>query len=94
MINGGRAGDGIELEGSVASGALASFMMTVNGNRASGQVNVQAGTGALRCNGPNSSPTECQARFVPGARIHVRGTLTACSSSAASVAASEVKIQN
>ncbi len=94
MINGGRVGDGIELEGRVASGPLASFMMTVNGNRASGPVNVLAGAGALRCNGPSSSPTECQARFVDGARIHVRGTLSSCSTTAASVAASEVKIQN
>lgn len=94
MINGGRAGAGIELEGRVASGSLASFLMTVNGNRASGPVGVQAGAGALRCNGPNSSPTECQARFVDGARIHVRGTLSSCSTSAASVAASEVRIQN
>jgi len=94
MINGGRVGAGIELEGRVASGALASFMMTVNGNRASGQVGVQASAGALRCTGPNSSPTECQTRFVDGARIHVRGTLSSCTTSAASVAASEVKIQN
>jgi len=94
MINGGRVGDGIELEGRVASGPVTSFMMTVNGNRASGQVGVQASAGALRCNGPNSSPAQCQTRFVDGARIHVRGTLSSCSTLAASVAASEVKIQN
>jgi hypothetical protein len=95
MINGGRVGAGIELEGRVAGTApVTAFRMTVNGNRASGPVDVQAAPGALRCNGPNSSPAECQARFVDQARIHVRGTLTSCTTSAATVAASEVRIQN
>lgn len=94
MINGGRVGDGIELEGRVASGGLPSFMMTVNGNRASGPVSIQAAAGTVRCNGPSTTPAQCQASVTSGARIHVRGTLTACSTSAASVAASEVKVQN
>ena len=92
MINGGRVGDGIELEGRVASGAYPAFTMTVNGNRASGPVSVTGTT--LRCNGPSTTPAVCQARLVPGARIHVRGTLTTCTTTAASVAADEVKIQN
>jgi hypothetical protein len=92
MINGGRAGAGIELEGRVASGGVGSFMMTVNGNRASGEVSVQGG--AVRCNGPSVPAATCEARLTSGARIHVRGTLSSCTTTAASVAASEVRIQN
>ena len=92
MINGGRQGEGIQLEGRVASGTVPSFMMTVNGNRASGPVSIQ-GTN-VTCTGPRTTPAECLARLVPGARIHVSGTLTVCSLTAASVAANEVKIQN
>lgn len=92
MINGGRVGDGIQLEGRVASGGLPSFMMTVNGNRASGPVSIQAT--AVRCNGPSTTPAACQARLTTGARIHVSGTLTTCSLTDASVAANEVRIQN
>jgi hypothetical protein len=94
MINGGRVGDGIQLEGRVASGGLPSFWMTVNGNRASGQVEILAGSAAVRCNGPSTTPAQCQARVTSGARIHVDGTLSTCSTTAASVAASEVKVQN
>ena len=94
MINGGRVGDGIELEGRVASGGLPSFMMTVNGNRASGPVGIQATPDTVRCTGPGTTPAVCQARVTSGARIHVRGTLSACSTSAASVTAQEVKVQN
>ena len=94
MINGGRVGDGIELEGQVASGGLPSFMMTVNGNRASGPVSVQATPNTVRCNGPSTTPAVCQARVTGGARIHVRGTLSSCTTTTASVAADEVKVQN
>ena len=94
IINGGRVGDGIELEGRVASGGLPSFMMTVNGNRASGPVSIEAASAAVRCNGPSTTPSVCQARVTGGAKIHVRGTLTSCTTTAASVVASEVKVQN
>jgi hypothetical protein len=94
MINGGRVGDGIQLEGRVASGGLPTFMMTVNGNRASGPVSIQASAGNVTCNGPRTTPSECLARLIPGARIHVSGTLSSCTTSTASVAADEVKIQN
>lgn len=94
MINGGRVGDGIELEGRVASGGLPSFMMTVNGNRASGSVSILAASAAIRCNGPSTTPAQCTARVTGGAQIHVRGTLTSCTTSAATVTASEVKVQN
>ena len=97
MINGGRAGDGIELEGRVATGAYPSFTMTVNGNRASGPVTVNAGSAEVQCspaNGPNA-PTvaQCQARVSGTQRIHVRGTLTSCSPAAAVVSASRVIVQ-
>jgi hypothetical protein len=94
MINGGRQGAGINLEGRVAGGGLPSFMMTVNGNRASGPVNVLADAGDVRCNGPSVPEAQCLARLVPGARIHVRGMLTSCTTADASVTADEVKIQN
>jgi hypothetical protein len=74
MISGGTAGQGIELEGRVQSGAMGAFMMTVNGNRASGPVSVTGGT--LRCVG-NGGGQSCASRFTGGARIHVSGTLTA-----------------
>ena len=91
MISGGTVGQGIELEGRVASGAMGSFMMTVNGNRASGPVSVQGGT--LRCNGPSNGQS-CASRLTSGARIHVSGNLDACTLSTATVTASEVKVQN
>jgi hypothetical protein len=94
MINGGREGEGIELEGRVASGALPTFMMTVNGNRASGPVSILAASAAIRCNGPSTTPAQCTARVTGGAQIHVRGTLTVCTTSTATVTASEVKVQN
>jgi hypothetical protein len=94
MINGGRVGDGIELEGRVASGALPAFMMTVNGNRASGQVGILAAAAAIRCNGPSTTPAQCQARVTSGAQIHVSGTLTSCTTAAATVTAREVRVQN
>lgn len=94
IVNGGREGAGIQLEGRMAGGALPSFMMTVNGNRASAQVNVLADAGDVRCTGPSVPQAQCLARLVNGARIHVSGTLTSCSTTAASVTADEVKIQN
>jgi hypothetical protein len=94
MINGGRVGDGIELEGKVASGGLPTFMMNVNGNRASGPVRIQAGSAAVRCNGNKTTPVQCQESVKSGAKIHVRGTLSSCDTSTATVAAGEVKVQN
>jgi hypothetical protein len=97
MINGGRAGEGIELEGRVAGGAFPAFTMTVNGNRASGPVTVEAGSATVQCSpasGPNApTPAQCQARVSGSQRIHVRGTLTACTLTSASVSASRVTVQ-
>jgi len=97
MINGGRVGDGIELEGNVAGGLYPSFTMTVNGNRASGPVNVDAASATVQCSpasGPNApTPAQCQARVSGSQRIHVRGTLSACSLTSALVSASRVTVQ-
>ncbi len=97
MINGGRQGDGIELEGNVASGALPTFTMNVNGNRASGPVTVNAAGASIECSpasGPNApTPAQCQARVTGGQRIHVRGTLASCTTTTAVVTASSVRVQ-
>jgi hypothetical protein len=97
MINGGRVGEGIELEGHVATGAYPTFTMTVNGNRASGPVAVQAGSATVQCSpasGPNApTPAQCQARVSGTQRIHVRGTLQACTLATALVSASRVTVQ-
>lgn len=97
MINGGRQGAGIELEGNVASGALPTFTMTVNGNRASGPVTVNAAGASIECSpasGPNApTPAQCQARVSGTQRVHVRGTLTSCTTTTALVTASSVRVQ-
>ena len=97
MINGGRAGEGIELEGNVASGAFPTFTMNVNGNRASGPVSIQASAGSARCspaNGPNApTPAQCEARISGSQRIHVSGTLTSCTTTTAVVSANRVTVQ-
>lgn len=89
MINGGRAGDGIELEGDVASGNNQSFKLSVN--RASGLVSINASGAAYRCVG--QSGKDCKANLKVGAKVHVRGVLTTCSASSALVTATEVKVQ-
>jgi hypothetical protein len=62
-------------------------MLRVNGNRARGLVQVTGGT--LSCTGkPGSACT-----LGPGNKVHVRGTLSQCSSTSATVEASEVKVQ-
>ena len=95
MINGGRVGEGIELEGRVASGAYPTFTMTVNGNRASGPVNVDATS--VQCSpasGPNAPlPAVCQARVSGTQRIHVRGTLQSCTVASALVTGAQVTVQ-
>jgi hypothetical protein len=95
MINGGREGQGIELEGNVSGGAYPSFTMRVNGNRASGPVSVEATS--VRCSpasGPNApSPTQCEGRVSGSQRIHVSGTLQSCSLTAAVVTGARVTVQ-
>jgi len=96
FISGGKVSQGIELEGHVDSGTATAFRMKVNGERSSGLVDVVAAAAAsYKCNGAPKGMTEaqCRATLAAGAQVHVRGTLTACSLSAASVNASEVKLQ-
>jgi hypothetical protein len=93
IINGGRAGESIELEGHVSSGSVASFRLQVNGNRASRLVDVvTAGPSSYRCVG-QAARDACPPATLAGSQVHVRGTLTACSTSEATVNASEVKVQ-
>lgn len=90
LIQGGRVGSNIELEGNVASGNSSLFTMEVQGNRA-GLVDVNAASAAWRCVG--QSAPDCKAAFRTGNKVHVRGLLTTCSTSAALVNATEVKVQ-
>jgi hypothetical protein len=93
MINGGRAGDHIELEGSVASGGSDQFQLRVNGNRSSGLVDVTASGASFKCQGDKSSSATCKASVKTGAQVHVKGTLTACTTSVASATATQVMVQ-
>ncbi len=92
MIEGGKVGSGIELEGNVDSGSSSLFKMRVNGNRSSGLVDVAAGGASYKCNG-NKGTADCKANLKAGVKVHVRGSLTACSTGAASVTATQVMIQ-
>jgi hypothetical protein len=97
MINGGRAGEGIELEGHVADGGGTSFRLEVNGNRARQPVQVDAGGAVFQChpsNGPNAVPAgQCQAQVKGGAQVHVSGTLASCDGQAALVRAGKIIVQ-
>lgn len=91
LINGGTAGSNIELEGNVASGTSSLFKMDVQGGRASGLVDVNAASASWQCVGQSAS--DCKAAFRSGNKVHVRGLLTTCSTTAALVNATEVKVQ-
>jgi hypothetical protein len=92
-ISGGKVGQGIELEGDVSSASsFASFNMTVNGERASVDVVVEASQASFKCNGSKASDAECKATVQKGAKVHVRGTLTSCGQEPA-VKATEVMVQ-
>lgn len=97
MIEGGRVGAGVELEGHVASGGAGGFMLQVNGGRSSGLVDVDTGGASFECHpssGPKApTPDQCRASVKSGAQVHVSGTLESCSASSASVAASKVIVQ-
>lgn len=93
MISGGRAGEGIQLEGSVASGSSAGFMMNVQGNRSSGQVQVDTSGATFKCNGFKGTDAECRAKVTSGAKVHVSGMLQSCDLTSAVALASEVKVQ-
>ncbi len=92
LIAGGVVGSGIELEGSVSSGAGTSFEMAVNGQRAGGTVSVDASSARFSCAGVKGS---CDASLIrAGAKVHVSGILSSCSLTAAQVKASQVKFQH
>jgi hypothetical protein len=79
VISGGKQGEGIELEGVVASGGnFQNFDMTVNGERASGLVHVSAGAASYRCIGGAKVDSTRRAGLIAlgGAKVHVRGLLT------------------
>jgi hypothetical protein len=92
LIDGGTVGSSIELEGSVSSASGKTFKMSVNGNRASGLVSVDATTASFDCAGIKGT---CDATLLKeGAKVHVSGSLTACSLTAAAVKATQVKFQH
>ncbi|HKC11538.1 MAG TPA: hypothetical protein VKI41_05730 [Vicinamibacteria bacterium] len=92
LINGGTVGSSIELEGSVSSATGKMFKMSVNGNRASADVSVDATSASFDCAGVKGT---CDATLlVAGAKVHVSGSLTTCSLTAAAVKATEVKFQH
>jgi hypothetical protein len=97
LISGGRVGDRIELEGNVQSGDASSFMLKVQGGRAGGPVQVEAGGATFQCtpaNGPNApTPEQCRAKVTGGAKVHVSGTLASCDTTSASVRASRIIVQ-
>jgi hypothetical protein len=97
MINGGRVGDGIELEGHVADGGGGAFRLQVNGNRAAQPVQVDAGGAVFQCHpsgGPNAVPAgQCPAQVKGGTKVHVSGTLSSCGAQEALVRASKVIVQ-
>lgn len=95
FVSGGRVGQGIELEGRVATGTDQAFGLEVNGERA-GIVDVSASSASYKCNGGGKNAltaAQCRASLSTGARVHVRGTLMTCSATAATVTATEVKLQ-
>jgi len=92
LIDGGTVGSSIELEGSVSSASGKMFKMSVNGNRASADVSVDATGASFDCAGVKGT---CDASLlVAGAKVHVSGSLTSCSLTAAQVKATEVKFQH
>lgn len=92
LISGGTVGSSIELEGSVSSASGKTFQMSLNGERAAGPVTVDASTASFDCAGIKGT---CDATLLKaGAKVHVSGTLTTCSLTAAQVKATQVKFQH
>ncbi len=90
VVNGGKAGSGIELEGDVLSGTWSQFDMRPGGERSSGPVTVYASS--ARCVGGAKTDGDCKEAVKAGAKVHVRGTLMTCTAPA-TVTATEVKVQ-
>jgi hypothetical protein len=91
LIEGGRPGSNIELEGSVASGTSSLFKLDVQGNRAGVLVDVNSASASWKCVGQSGS--DCKGTFKAGNQVHVRGLLTTCTTTSALVNATEVKVQ-
>ena len=92
MIDGGRQGDRIELEGNVAEGNSERFFLATN--RASATVEVlTSSTTEFKCNGNTAGSDPCPKAVQRGAKVHVRGTLNKCGPNSAEVTASQVKVQ-
>lgn len=94
VIEGGRVGAGVELEGSVGKVVTAEkvFEMSVNGQRADGKVTVDASGASFSCAGVKGT---CDAKLIiNGARVHVSGKVDTCTVSDAKVTAREVKFQH
>ena len=94
IVEGGKVGKKIELEGTVQSGTAHDFILMVNGERGHGPVHVTASIAKFECkdNHDKSSPNACSGSLA-GAKVHVKGTLMTCSTSTAEVVATEVKVQ-
>jgi hypothetical protein len=93
IVEGGKVGRKIELEGNVDSGNATTFMMQINGNRSSSLVQVDATGAQFKCNGDKGNPN-CKDTVKPHAKVHVSGTLTSCDAGAVpKVVATEVKVQ-
>jgi hypothetical protein len=86
VISGGKVGERIVLEGDVVSGNNQSFLLDVNGNRASEPITVNFG-GTPTCVGQAGKNGTCVIQ--PGNKVNVKGRLAACTT----VDADEVKIQ-
>jgi hypothetical protein len=92
MIDGGRVGDRIELEGNVQSAGGKVFDLSTN--RAPRAVHVDAENAEFKCNGKTQGDhDECWEAVEQGAKVHVRGTLDSCTTDAAEVTATQVKVQ-
>jgi hypothetical protein len=91
VVDGGRQDDRIELEGNVVSGHGTDFNLATN--RSSVAVHVLAEEAEFKCNGNTAGGDPCPDAVQEGAKVHVRGTLTTCTSSEATVTATQVKVQ-
>lgn len=96
LVNGGKVGSGIQLEGSVSAPTspvgASSFTMAVNGQRSSGLVFVAYSGASFKCAGVKGTCDETL--IATGARVHVSGNLRSCSTTEAVVDATQVKFQH
>jgi hypothetical protein len=93
-IEGGQVGSSIELEGHVAAPTDTGFTMTVNGNRVhatngSFAITVNTSGSSIKCNGNKKATCEPSVND----QVHVSGSLDMCDANAATVKATEVKVQ-